>query len=98
MNYEGNYCCWTAICKNEKCGQTLLLEVIGPAEKFRRRYLPLLTRFKITCPDCKVENSYGHSDVIEKNLLNPPKDYRYKEFLNAIRSASESQASRAPHP
>ena len=91
MNYEGNYCCWTAICKNEKCGQTLLLEVIGPAEKFRRPYLPLLTKFKITCPDCKIENSYDMSDVKEKNLLNPPKEYRCIEFLNALKAATEAR-------
>jgi hypothetical protein len=98
MNYEGNYSCWTVICENKDCGQTLFLDVIGPYEKFRVTYLPIFTRFKITCPDCKIENSYGMSDVKEKNLLNPPKDYRCKEFLDAIKAASDSQAGRVPHP
>ena len=89
MNYEGNYSCWTTICKNEKCGQTLFLDVIGPAEKFRVSLLPPFLSFKITCPDCKTENSYGPSNVEEQCLLNPPKDYRCKEFVDALRAASE---------
>jgi hypothetical protein len=39
------------------------------------------------------------SDVKEKNLLNPPKDYRCKEFLYAIKEASEArQVARSSIP
>ena len=89
MNYEGNYRCWVAICKNKECGQTLFLDVIGPTERYRFAMLPPFASFKITCPDCKTENAYGLTDVEEKNLQDPPNDYRCKEFLDALGAAYE---------
>jgi hypothetical protein len=89
MNYEGNFRCWATVCKNKECAETLFLDVIGPAEKHRFAVLPPFASFKITCPDCRVEDFYSPSDVEEKNLNNPPMDYRCREFLDAIAAASK---------
>jgi hypothetical protein len=95
MNYEGNFFCWTVICKTKECGQTLFLDVIGPAEKYRRTRLPPFAPFNVTCEACKTEYSYGTSDVEEQNLKNPPRDYRCKEFLDALRAASDDRQTQS---
>jgi hypothetical protein len=85
MNYEGNYHCWTVICKNKECGHTLLLQVIGPVEMRKFDALSHVIGFTITCQVCKKEESYGGSDVKMRELLNPPKDYLRHEFIDALR-------------
>jgi hypothetical protein len=74
-------------CKTEQCGWPLFLDIIGPVEKFKHAVVPPMGRFTITCPECKIPQSYGAFDVEEMNVENPPKDYRCREFLEAIRTA-----------
>ena len=91
MKYVGDYRCWTVVCKVDNCRCLLFLDVVGPANDFKHGLLPPLTPFKISCPECKMLNSYFFRDVDEKVLKNPPMDYRCGEFLTAIRTASESK-------
>ena len=82
------YRCWTVTCKAEGCGCLLFLDIIGRYDPVRFSVLPPFASFKITCPQCETEHRYGPLDVEERNLEDPPKDYRCREFLEAIRRAS----------
>jgi hypothetical protein len=90
-----DYQCWTVTCKTKGCGCLLFLDVIGPAQKFRHTLLPPLSTFVATCPECKEAHSYGASNVDEKILKDPPKDYRCLEFLKAIQNGGMIPSSTA---
>jgi hypothetical protein len=79
--------CWTVTCKAKGCGCLLFLDIISPARKFRHALLPPISTFTVTCPECNKANLYGASNVDERVLKDPPKDYRCREFLEAIQKA-----------
>ena len=87
------YRCWTVTCKTDKCGWLLFLDTIGPKGDFRHSLAPPVESFTVTCPECKTPHLYGQSDLEERNLEDPPKDYRCQEFLEAVRKASASLPS-----
>jgi hypothetical protein len=84
-----NYSCWTVTCKNTECGGPLLLDVIGPADKFRHTMVPFFHPFTTACPLCKMSHSYGPVDLIELVFPDPPTDRPCKPFLEALRKASK---------
>ena len=67
----------------------LFLDIIGPVQKFRHTLLPPLSPFTVTCPECSQANSYGASNVDENILKDPPKDYRCREFIQAIQNGGK---------
>jgi hypothetical protein len=84
-----DYQCWAVTCKTKGCDCLLFLDIIGPAQDFRITLLPPLGPFTVICPECNKENSYGASNVEEKILKDPPKDYRCREFLRAIQNGGK---------
>lgn len=85
--------CWIIACKTGGCGEVLFLDRIGPADKFAHTLLPPVARFIVTCPTCTNSHDYGHSDVKEADLENPPNG-RCSTFVEAMRKASAPSDAR----
>jgi hypothetical protein len=93
MSKVAYYRCWTVTCKTSGCNWLLFLDIIGQKDRAVRAKIPPLEPFTVTCPECKTPHSYGPSDLEERNLEDPPRDYRCMEFLEAVRKASEPPPS-----
>ncbi len=95
MTDETRYRWWVTKCPTEKCGTTLLLDVIAPNtddNKYRVYVFPKCSPFKITCPECNIEREFRETDVYETTYYAPSDNYRpNQEFRKAVQALNRKE-------
>jgi hypothetical protein len=89
------YRCWAVQCKSDGCGQVIFLDTIGPVDKGKHVVMAPVTDFPTTCPRCNTVHSYSASDLMERDIDDPPIDSPSREFFQALKDGCTTYSGTA---